>query len=216
MKTGITLSLSFAALALATGCHRHARLETVQATEPGLHWVASPGAVSVAQLGSNAPRVCTLRTPQALGKGMPGKPGHPTGKARKGKPGGHPAQGKPGAPGAGGGGAGSGPAMLDTLMFRLCEARSNGDISAEQYAASIQELIKTMAEMAKQRATPPPGPSPFGPAGTPPGMGRRGGMGPFGRGWRERDADRTDDAVDDAPEKKTDEPKKDPGKGKGK
>lgn len=213
MKTGIALGLSIAALALATGCHRHARLETVQATEPGIHWVASPGAVSVAQLGSSAPRVCTLKTPPAHAKGARGKPGHPTGKARKGTPGHHAAKGMPGAHGAG---AGGGPAMLDTLLFRLCEARGNGDLSAEQYAASIQKLLDTMAEMAKHRAAPPPAAGPFGPAGMHPGMGRRGGMGPFGRPWRDRDADRADDADDGAPEKKADEPKKDPGKGKGK
>jgi hypothetical protein len=35
-------------------------------------------------------------------------------------------------------------------LFHLCEARSNGDLSAEQYAAAVQSILKTMEQRAAQ------------------------------------------------------------------
>ena len=217
------LGIGIATLLLATGCHRGAQVKAVQLTEPGTYVVATPGALSIAQKSANVQRICTMRTPRGKGGHGKGAHGHSGkhsnagkhGKRRRGKggrawgPGGR-AHGGPGGRGGGAGGA----VMLDTLMYRLCEARSNGDITSAQY----QELLKAMMEMAKHRAMAPP--PPFGPRRMRPGMRPRR-MGP-GRGrpglgppdpWGGPDGNRgkTDDSpegLEKTPEKKKGDAKK--------
>ncbi len=146
-----SLLLSASVLLLASGCAHSARVKTAHLEESGTHVVATPGALTIAQKSASASHVCTLRTPGAA-------------KMKKGKRG----MGGGPPPGAGPG------AMLDTLMFRLCEARANNDISPEQYAASVQLLLKTMSEMAQRPPMPMAGPG----MGMGMGMGRPGmGMG---------------------------------------
>ncbi len=225
------LGIGLATLLLASGCHRGAQVKAVQLTEPGTYVVATPGALSVAQKSANVQRICTMRTPRGKGghgKGAHGKSGMHSnagkhGKRRRGKGGrgwGGPGGRGHGGPGGRGGSAG-GAVMLDTLMYRLCEARSNGDITSAQY----QELLKAMMEMAKHRAMAPP--PHFGPRGMRPGRGRMGrpgmgprrgrpGMGPGAGPWGGPGGDWG--KMDDAPDTPKDKPgpKKPGGKGKAK
>jgi hypothetical protein len=215
--------MALSGLLLASGCYHGAQVKAVQLTEPGTYVVATPGALSLAQQSGSAQRICTMRLPPGHAKGKGGKHakrGSHAESGKRGKRGGPAWQGPPAGahgPGAGGGNAG-GPALLDTLMFRLCEARSNGDITQAQY----QELLKGMLELAKERAAAPRGP--FGPAmmdrpmrrpGMGPGMGP--GMRPGGRGgWGPGRGPDSDGSAGDSGDKTPDEPKKPDGKPKGK
>ncbi len=184
MKLHVVSGFGLAALWLA-GCAHGARVNSVNVAEAGTHVVSTPGALTIVQQGASAARSCTLRVEgHAKGNhdahpppGKPARPGQPgmggiggmrgMGGMRGGMPGGH-----AGPPGGGPG------AMLDVLLFRLCEARANNDLSADQYAASVQTILKTMSEMAEHRPPPPP-----------PGMR---GAGPGGRDWDRGDRDRRD------------------------
>jgi len=210
MTIRIGVGLGFVALVLAAGgCAPRAKINSAHVAEAGTHLVSAPGTLSVVRQSANATKVCTLRTP-------PGPHG------KKGK--GHGA-----GPGAG---PGQGPSeMLDTLFFRLCEARANNDISAEQYAASVQTIMKTMSEMASRAPMGPgrrpgmrgPGMGARGPGmgmgpGMGPGMGRRGwngrGFGPFGGPGPQADGPGGGDGPDSGPDK-GDAPKPPKGKPKG-
>ncbi len=136
---------------LAIGCMPAKGVATVDG--PGTHIVRGPGAVTIV----HGERSCTM---PAAG----GAQGHPKGRSKgmdKGK-GGH-------APHHGMGGRPPGNPM-DTMMFRLCEARTNGDITEPQYQELLNKLFATMEKMANR-----------GPMG---GMGRGPGQpgGPWGRG----------------------------------
>lgn len=170
------------ALLFASGCAHNARVNSVNLAEAGTYVVTTPGALTIARQNATSPRTCTLRTGgHEMGKhmhhgnaGPPGKHGMPGMRDGRGMGGGPP------------GGGGAGPAaLLDTLLFRLCEARANNDITPEQYAASVQVIFKTMSDMAEHHM-PPPGPGMRGPWGPP---------GPQGRDWGEhmrRDRDHGD------------------------
>ena len=130
---------------LLAGCGmHHARVRSVNLSEAGTYVVSTPGALTIARQSGSAWRACTLRT---------GVPGMDKGHHH------HHHDGRGGAPGARGGGPG---ATLDVLLFRMCEARANNDITAQQYASGVQTILKTMSEMAERR---PPGPgwNPKGP-----------------------------------------------------
>lgn len=176
MDTRIGFGLSLAVLFFAGGCARSAKVNSAHLEEAGTHVVTTPGALTIARLDGSSPHVCTLRTP-ASPHGM---------KKGKGVPMGPPA---------------AGPAqVLDVLLFRLCEARANNDLSAEQYAASVQVVLKTMSELTERQ--PPVGPGPAGPWGR--RGGRGGGFGPgmpgrgmFGPGMRGPGRPWQDDGDDD-------------------
>lgn len=205
MGIQLKLGVGVAALIFASGCARSAKINSAHLAESGTDIVATPGALTVVRQGANSSRSCTLRT---AGPGM-GK--HHGKKGKRGKGGPPP-------------GAGPGP-MLDVLLFRLCEARANNDMSAEQYATSVQMILKTMSDMAQR--PPPRGPMMGGPGMGGPGMGRGPGMGGPGMGrggwdrggwdrWgrSRRDFDRRDDAeADDDPSEKGRSPGGRPGKG---
>ncbi len=131
----------------AAGCAARGPVGAVHVEQPGTHIVGSPGATSVVWVARNGTRVCTRSGP--LGKGPRAK-----GKARRRGPSGH-----------------TGP--IDTLLFRLCEARGNGDITAEQYTQAITILMKKMAKMTHKRHTGPRRGGSVGPRG--PRDKRRGG-----------------------------------------
>lgn len=118
------LGLAVVSLLAASGCAHSTRVASVHVEEPGTHIVTGQGAISIAKNTSTGSRVCTrvLPTPP---KGRQGKAGPPT---RGGDPG----------------------ARLDILLFRLCEARSNGDISAAEYASSVQSIVKSLEQMANR------------------------------------------------------------------
>ena len=195
MTLRIGLAVGLAALALGAGCAPRAKINSAHVAENGTHLVSSPGALSVVRQSSSSTKVCTLRAT-----------------------GGHRMKGKKGRGAGPGPGAGQGPAaMLDVLFFRLCEARANNDISAEQYASSVQMILETMSEMAARR--PPPGASMrrggpgmggAGPGRFGPGMGRPGRAGRGFGPWGGRVIDQPDDEAGPASKG---EPK---GKGKGK
>lgn len=162
-----------AASPLLFACGHGARVNSAHVSEPGTHLVSTPGALTVVQQNASGTRSCTLRA------------GHP-GKAGKG--------GR-----RGGGAAPRGPdAMLDALLFRLCEARANNDITPEQYNASVQSILETMKQMAARgpmqgrmrapgmRMGQGKGRGRMGPGADGPGMGPGGpgapGMGPDGPG----------------------------------
>ncbi len=149
MRMNSLVAMGFSTLLLA-GCGMHgARVKSVNLSESGTYVVTTPGALTVARQSASAWHTCTLRVG---GPGL-GKHEHHHGGPRA---------------GAGAGARGGGPsAALDVLLFRLCEARANNDISAEQYASSVQTIMKTISAMAERRP-PPPGP---GMAGRPPGPG---------------------------------------------
>lgn len=116
----------------ASGCHRHSKTAAVPVEGQDTTVVATPGAVTVAQ----GKRTCTLRT--TAGK---------RGKKHRGKK--H--RGKGGGQGAGA----QGPAArLDVLLFRLCEARSNGDITEAQYHEAVSKVLDTMAKAAERPRFP--------------------------------------------------------------
>lgn len=153
-------SIAFSLILGSVGCARSARVESGHLAEAGTHVVATPGALTIAQRDAT-PRSCTLRV-------VP--PVHAKHGARRAAKGGGPASG-----------AGGPAAVLDVLLFRLCEARANGDLTAEQYASSVQRVLETLAAM----ATRPPMMMPGGGPGL---MGgermRRGGPGMRPRrGW---------------------------------
>jgi hypothetical protein len=143
MSIRVRIAVAIAALLAAGGCARSAKVATVHVEQPGTHVVSTSGAITIARNDGANSRVCTRVVPQS-------------GKKRGGKAG--PAALRPNEPGA----------HLDVLLFRLCEARGNGDISAEQYASSVQTIMKTMEAMATRPHAP---------------MAPR--MGP-GQGWRRR------------------------------
>lgn len=142
--------LGTASMLLAIGCMPAKGVATVGG--PGTHVVRGPGAVTVV----HGERSCTMPvagSPHGHAKGMP--KGKGMGKGGHAPPHGMPSR-PPGNP-------------MDTMMFRLCEARSNGDITEPQYQELLNKLFDTMAKMANR-----------GPMG---GMGRGPGhQGPWGRG----------------------------------
>ncbi len=116
------LVLSGLLLVALSGCHHHMPVGRATVNEPGAHVISSAGATSIAWSDGRTSRVCTL--PAAA---------HP-GRFSKSKrlPAGHamPAHGRAGG--------------LDALLFRLCEARGNGDLTAEQYHAALNEFLQVM------------------------------------------------------------------------
>jgi hypothetical protein len=152
-------SIGFATLLLlASGCAHHLRVNSVALAESGTYVVATPGALTIARQSASSSRSCTLRT----GGAAKGKHGKRAGRAGK---------------------RGAGAAKtLDVLLFRLCEARANNDITPAEYASSVELVLKTMSEMAARRPPPPR-----------PGARARGPWGPEGpRGMWRRDRDRRD------------------------
>jgi hypothetical protein len=148
--------LAITSLLAAGGCARSARVVSVHVEEPGTHIVSGDGTISIARTSGGQTRVCTRSAAQ-------------TGKKGDGRPG--PRLERPG----------DSAANLDALLFRLCEARGNGDIGAEQYAASVQTIMKTMEEMAarpRAPAAPRVRPEARDPGRMPPGA--------RGRGWWRR------------------------------
>ena len=135
MSICFRFALAATALLGAGGCARSAKVSSVHLDQPGTHVVSGPGVVSIAHSDGAKSRVCTRAVAPSAKGGKAGKHRGPA-PARRAEPGG----------------------QLDVLLFRLCEARSNGDISAEQYAASVQTIIKTMESMADRPAHPPPMP----------------------------------------------------------
>ncbi|MBX3128187.1 MAG: hypothetical protein KF718_15800 [Polyangiaceae bacterium] len=129
MSLRFSLTLAITSLLAASGCARSAKVTNVHLEKPGTHIVSGDGAVSVARNSGETSRVCTRLVPQS-------------GKPRHGKP--APMPGRSAEPAA----------HLDVLLFRLCEARGNGDISAAQYAAAVQAITKAMEEMASRPRGP--------------------------------------------------------------
>lgn len=145
------LGLAFVFVLAQSGCAHSNRVAAVHVDDPGTHIVTGQGAISIARNTTGGSRVCTRVLPTLTkggrGKGRPLRP----------------------APDPG--------ARLDVLLFRLCEARSNGDISAEQYASSVQSIVKSLEQMAtRPRMKMVPGPHPDRER---PGWRRRRGF----RGW---------------------------------
>ncbi len=180
-----SLGLTFATLLAATGCVHSPRMSAVHIAEPGTDIVSGEGSISISHTTGNSSRVCTRLVPEGKkgkGKGM-------------------------------GGGQPAGPAgAIDVLLFRLCEARGNGDIGAEQYATSVQTIMKMMEASSMHppmpmRTQPGPnrGPRDFGDEG-PHGDGEGRGMrrGP----WRGPGLD----GPGGPPPGKPEPPKKDPPK----
>jgi len=140
MRPRLSLLGLGSALVLSTACHRHAPVRSEHVEDPGLHVIAGPDARSVAWVTERQTRVCTTRAEQAAHHRPGHHPGPGPAPARSLEP---PHAGPPHA-----GPPHAGPAqLLDTLLFRLCEARGNGDISAEQYAQTVQSLTATMEKM---------------------------------------------------------------------
>lgn len=130
MFRSFQIALALGALWATSGCARSAKVASVHVEQPGTHVISSPGVVSIAHNTGGATRVCTrlTTTPSKGGRGKPGPAARP-----------EPA------------------AHLDVLLFRLCEARGNGDIGAEQYAAAVQTILKAMESMAaRPRIQPAP------------------------------------------------------------
>jgi hypothetical protein len=172
------LGLAFVSLLAASGCAHSNRVAAVHVDDPGTHIVTGQGAISIAKNTSGGSRVCTRVLP-------------PPAKGRHGK-------GK----GKGPGPAADPGARLDILLFRLCEARSNGDISAEQYATSVQSIVKSLEQMANRpRMTMAPRPRPDGDER--PGWRRRRGF----RNWDGPPDDRDEDRGPRRPEPNKDAPK---------
>lgn len=164
MRSRLSLLALGSALLLSTACHRHAPVRSEHVQDPGLHVVAGPDARSVAWITERQTRVCTTRAEQ----GSHHRPGHHPEPGHAPDPGAAAAR-PPGPPH--GGPTHAGPAqLLDTLLFRLCEARGNGDISAEQYAQTVQSLTGTIEKMAEAHVQ----------------RSRRGARGPDAGGWRRR------------------------------
>lgn len=133
------VATSLSALLLGGCGFHHARVKSVNLSEAGTYVVSSPGALTIARQSGNTWRACTMRT----GGMAMGKHGHGHGRRH-------------GGPGDAGGRRGGPGGALDVLLFRLCEARANNDITAAQYASGVQTILKTMSKMAERR--PPPGP----------------------------------------------------------
>jgi hypothetical protein len=91
---------------------------STEVKSPGVHIESGYGSRSVVWSGQAGQRVCTLATGGARGH-----------KMRLGR----------------GAGSGKQASEVDALLFRLCEARGNGDISAEQYALALDRLLFVMA-----------------------------------------------------------------------
>jgi hypothetical protein len=130
MIRSLSIALALGVLVTASGCARSAKVASVHVEQPGTHVISGQGAVSIAQNDGRSTRVCTrlVAPPSKGGRGKPGPAVRP-----------EPA------------------AHLDVLLFRLCEARGNGDISAEQYAAAVQTILKAMESMAaRPRIQAPP------------------------------------------------------------
>lgn len=131
-----------------SGCHRHLPVGQAHVNEPGAYVISSHGATSIAWSDGRTSRVCTLPSGLAGGRyagSYGGKRGVPHGHAMR-------------AHVRGG--------TLDAFLFRLCEARGNGDITAEQYRAAVSELQQIMKQ-AHTKAVPmgPEGRGPWRPPG---------------------------------------------------
>ncbi len=138
----------------ATGCGMH-RASDTHVEDPGTHVISYPGATSVTWSDGKTQRICTLPT-TAVPRYHHG-PGKFVGFKRGGS--------------------------VDAVLFRLCEARGNGDLTQQQYLDAVDEVLATMGK-------PPMGHHPMMDAGCPHcrgmgkgmGMGRGKGMGPGGWG----------------------------------
>jgi hypothetical protein len=158
-----TLMLSGLLVFALAGCHRHMPVGQAHVNEPGAHVISSTGATSIAWSDGRTTRVCTLPS---------GFHGGKYGGRFDGKKGGLPRGASMGAHGRGG--------VLDAFLFRLCEARGNGDITAAQYDAAVTEFLQIMKQAHAK-------PGRMGPEGRgewrPPGRRKRGpgqGFGPGG------------------------------------
>lgn len=114
-NTVLLASLSF----LGTACHGH-RASHTQIDDPGTHVVSHANATSVIWSDGKTERVCTV--PRS------GKSAHSPHHGKRGW--GH-------APSPGG----KGSSDLDATLFRLCEARGNGDLTAAEYTAALKEVV---------------------------------------------------------------------------
>ncbi len=202
MKTRL-IFLAGSLLAFGAGCsHRH-HLPTAHAADGATKVIASPGTLTIVQQTKTGARSCTLQLPKSYAHGRGGR--HRGGGARMAPPmahswqrgdarkrhrrGGGPGMGRkrmmpmPGMMMMGARGrqaqGGKGAMKMDMLLFRLCEARSNGDISPEQYNAALTKLLDKVTRV----HTPPKPPGGQGRANGRWFDGRRG-QGPWGRGWR--------------------------------
>ncbi len=113
-------------LLLCGGCYRHAGVSSVKVSEPGVHVVSAHGTTSIVWNQGDKTRVCTLPT------GGKKYAGHGYSHRKGGE---HHARVGGGRGAHGGAGA---------LLFRLCEARGNGDITVAQYDVALQQLLRVM------------------------------------------------------------------------
>lgn len=129
-------SLALMALSSLMGiaCHGY-RASTQQITDPGLHVISSPAAQTLVWSDGRTRRSCTL-------SGSGSAHGKYHGQHTKGH----------------GGARGSSP--VDAALFRLCEARGNGDLSQEQYVRAVEMVLAHMA-----RGVQPSPPMTWGPKG---------------------------------------------------
>jgi len=96
---------------------------TQHVVDPGVYVVTTPGAHSVVWSTSSGQRVCTL------GRSEPSEePRASTVRRRYGGHGAKPLEGE-------------GDATMDAALFRLCEARANGDITQEQYTQALHAVL---------------------------------------------------------------------------
>lgn len=101
---------------LGTACHGH-RASHTRIDDPGTHVVSHANATSVVWSDGKTERVCTLS--RSGGSRHHGKHGW----------------GHPPSPG------GKASSDLDAMLFRLCEARGNGDLSAAEYTAALKDVV---------------------------------------------------------------------------
>lgn len=101
---------------LGAGCHGH-RASSLQVTDPGVHVVSSAGGHSVIWSDGKVRRACTL-----------GRPGMAQGKQPGKRVGGERAK-----------------SSVDAALFRLCEARGNGDLTQDQYVRAVEMVLAHMA-----------------------------------------------------------------------
>jgi hypothetical protein len=124
MHNGERLGIAVAIAALATGCHNRSPVRDVHAADPGVHVVNGTSTTAIVWSDGKGGRVCTLASG---GKGKRGTRGHEYGARKHGHgqaP--HPMTGA--------------HPPIDSILFRLCEARGNGDLTQEQYVTILQTI----------------------------------------------------------------------------